>query len=577
VEWGILLIVFVKTTVRRRGDKAYTYLSLVESVRVDGKMTHNTLLRLGEVGELRQSGQLDRIIAVLASHAEGSWVNGDELSAVGAPGLGAMAAVRTYFTRLGLESFFASVRDERRSKHLGDTIYVMAANRMVRPWSKRRTIYEWLGADVALPEGVTTPSLDQCYRGLDAIASAKVDLEPHLYARLTDLTNLDLRLCCYDLTSTYFETDKATTEAFPSRRHGYSRDKRPDRPQVVIGLLVTGDGVPIAHHVFSGKTSDVTTLPAVMADYQARFGTGRIALVADRGLISEDNVAEVKGAGFDHVLATRLHNSAEVKAALEQVRQPGARWVPVKEANSAACEVIVDGDRYVVVASLPRLARDTRRREELLARTEDKLIALDERVRSGRLADPAKIGAAADRILRDSGVARCFTTIIRAGSFSWDYDQEALHYEEDLLAGRYVITTSLSPAQASTADVVRFYRALQRVERRFRVLKDFIDLRPVYHFTENRVRGHIALCVLAATIEAVMAKDLAGAGVMDPDLPGQVLSPRRALAELHRIRQVTLDAGERTVTVVTRRNALQAEILAAFGVDATGWDRAKIA
>ncbi|MGH9092688.1 MAG: IS1634 family transposase, partial [Acidimicrobiales bacterium] len=380
-----------------------------------------------------------------------------------------------------------------------------------------------------------------------------------------------------DLTSTYWETDTAATDRFPSRRFGYSRDKRGDRPQVVIGLLVTGDGIPIAHHVFSGNTADVSTLPTVMADYQARFGVGRIALVADRGLISENNVAQVEAAGFDHVLATRLHDSADVQAALQAARSPDAHWVPVKDANSAACDVRVDGERFVVVASLPRWVRDNVRREQLLSRAEDKLIALEARVRAGRLADPAKIGAAADRILRDSGVARCFVTTVREGSFSWDYDQEALHYEEDLLAGRYVVTTSLSTEQASTENVVRSYRALQRVERRFRVLKDFIGLRPVYHFTERRVRGHIALCVQAATIEAVMGKDLASARVMDPDLDGQVLSARRALAELNRIRRVELDVGDHRVTVVTRRNGLQSQILAAFGVDIGTWDRAAIA
>ncbi len=173
-------------------------------------------------------------------------MNGDELSAAGAPGFGAMAAIETYFDRLGLFSFFAGLGDRRNAEHLEDALYVMTANRLVRPWSKRRTVLEWLD-DVALPTGVEVPSLAQCYRGLDAMAVAKAALEPHLYDRLTDLTNLDLRLCCYDLTSTYFETDKAATEQFPSRRFGYSRDKRGDRPQVVIGLLVTGDGIPIAH------------------------------------------------------------------------------------------------------------------------------------------------------------------------------------------------------------------------------------------------------------------------------------------------------------------------------------------
>ncbi|MDA8398988.1 MAG: hypothetical protein M0008_02905 [Actinomycetota bacterium] len=136
----------------------------------------------------------------------------------------------------------------------------------------------------------------------------------------------------------------------------------------------------------------------------------------------------------------------------------------MKDANSAACEVRVGDDRYVVVASLPRLARDNVRRAQLLTRCEDKLVALEDRVRSGRMTDPAKIGAADDRTLHDSGVGRCFVTYIRQGSFSWDHDHEALHYEEDLLAGRYVITTSLSKEQASTENVVRYYRALQRVE-----------------------------------------------------------------------------------------------------------------
>jgi transposase len=139
-----------------------------------------------------------------------------------------------------------------------------------------------------------------------------------------------------------------------------------------------------------------------------------------------------------------------------------------------------------------------------------------------------------------------------------------------------VITTSLQPEQASVADVVCFYRGLQLVERRFRVMKDFLGLRPVYHFTEHRVRGHIALCVLTAVIEAVMAKDLAAADVRDPDVQDQVITPRRALAELDRIRQVTLETGNKTVKVITRRNALQAKLLAALRVDTAGWDKADI-
>jgi transposase len=565
---------FVKTTTRKRGDTTYTYLSLVESVRTGGQLRHNTLFRLGEVSELRDSGQLDRIIAALRHHVHGdALVRASELSLNEAPGFGAMAAVREYFSRLSLAEFFS---EHSRSAHLADAVYVMVANRLLRPWSKRRTILEWLSRDVSLPDGVTAPELQHCYRALDALCELKDDLETHLYAKLTSLANLDLRLVCYDLTSTYFETDQRESERFPSRRFGYSRDKRSDLPQIVIGLLVTGDGVPIAHHVFAGNTRDSTTLSAVMADYQARFGVGRIALVADRGLITEDNLDEVAKHGFDHVLATRLHHSADTTAALEAATTSGARWVEVPEAHSRACDVTIGTRRYVVVDSDARRARDGARHEDLMARTEDQLVALAERVRAGRVTDPAKIGAASDRILRDSGVQRCFVTRISEGSFSWDYDQSAVRFEEELLAGRYVLTTSLSKKEAPTAQVVRHYRSLLSVERRFRVIKDFLALRPVYHYTEDRVRGHVALCVLAATIEAVMGMDLELAQLNDPELPDQILSPRRALGELDGIRKATIAVPGRSIVLVSKRNALQARTLKAFGVATSSWDRVDI-
>jgi hypothetical protein len=352
----------VKRTVRKRGDKEYVYLSLVESVRRNGKMTHETLLRLGEVSQLRDSGQLDRLIGALRNYAEGSWLKaGVDITGAGAPSFGAVAAIASYFDRLGLRAHFGAVGEGRGSRHLEDTVLVMVANRLCDPGSKRRTITEWLSS-VALPHGVEAPLLDQCYRGLDAAASAKEATEEVLYRQLTDLTNLDLRLALYDLTSTYFETQKGPTEAFASRAYGYSRDKRSDRPQVVIGLLVTGNGIPIAHYVFPGNTNDSTTLSTVMADYQRRFGIGRIALVADRGLISEKNIADVAAHGFDHVFATRLHHDGSVGAVLELAdRATASAWersrVPWRSTSStrepATSWSVPRSERTVTTAGAP--------------------------------------------------------------------------------------------------------------------------------------------------------------------------------------------------------------------------------
>ncbi len=559
---------FVKTSVVRRGNKVYEYLTLVEAVREGPKTRHRTVLRLGEASVLRETGQLDRIIAALQRHVAGEWVRTEELVADDARSLGAVAAVRAYWQRLGLGGHFGDNPE-------GDAVFAMVANRLCDPCSKRRAV-EWAAEDVVMPAGFRHPAVHRYYRALDAVAAAKEATESYLYARLTDLANLDLRLICYDLTSTYFESSGRPSERFASKAFGYSRDHRGDRPQVIIGLLTNGDGVPIAHHVFAGNTADVSTLAEALADLQRRFGVGRIPVVADRGLISADNVEALGAQGFDHVLATRLHRDPTAAAALEASCRPDARWVPVPDARSAACEVRVEGRRVVVVASFERWVRDSGRRNELIERTSEKLRGLEARVRTGSLVDPAKIGRAAQRILGDSGVARLFDIEVAKGRFLWHYREEALDYEE-LLAGRYVLVTSLTPAQASTASVVMAYRRLVEIERRFRVLKEFLHLRPVFHWTEERVRGHVAVCVYAAVIEALMAADLRGADVRDPDIADQHLTPARALRELARIRAVTVDAGERRIELVTRRSSLQAHVLEAFGVETTAWSRARIA
>ena len=135
---------------------------------------------------------------------------------------------------------------------------------------------------------------------------------------------------------------------------------------------------------------------------------------------------------------------------------------------------------------------------------------------------------------------------------------------------------ALTPTQASTAQVVRHYRGLLDVEARFRVLKDFLRLRPIRHWTEQRVRGHVAACVYASVIEALVNQRLANANITDPDDDTQHLSAARALRELDRVRRVTLNADGRNIELVTRRSPLQTRVLAALGVETNGWDRAHI-
>ena len=532
---------FVKTTRRRRGDKVYEYLSLVESVRDGSRVGHRTLLRLGEVTALRESGQLERIVAALERHLGRERVDVGALAAEGAPGVGAVAAVWAVWQRLGLGEWFTAVGAARGAKALEHAVFAMVANRLVAPCSKRRLV-EWTASDVVMPDGWSAPSLDQYYRALDAVAAAKDETETHLYARLCDLTNLDLRLVCYDVASTYFEGSARPSGRFPSRAFGYSRDHRADRPQIMIGLLCTSDGIPIAHRVFPGNTNDATTLAAVLADLAERFAVGRICVVADRGLISVANVEAVTDAGFDHILATKLRRDLIGVEALEAIDDDTA-WVEIPQRRYRAADVALDdGTRAVVVESDARARRDTARTTQIVAATEAKLRALEGRVRAGRLKDPAKIGAAAQRIL----------------------------------AGRYVLATSLTPNQADTAQVVDYYRQLAAVEARFRVVGDHLRLRPVRHWTEQRVRGHVAVCVYAALIETLINHALTQADVRDPDLGHQHLTAARALRDLNRIRRHQLTTNGRRITLTTRRSPLQNRTLTAIGADTHTWDKATI-
>jgi len=568
--------VHVKTTRRRRGDKTYEYLSLVESVRVEGRNTHRTLLRLGEVTALRASGELERIITALENHLQRDQIAVAAMAAEDTRVVGSTAAVAAVWERLGLDVWFAKQGADRGADVLSEAVFAMVANRLIDPCSKRRLI-EWVDQDVSMPEGWTAPSLNQYYRALDIIAASKAATETELYARLCDLTNMDLSMVCYDLTSTYFEGDPRPSDRFPSKAFGYSRDRRSDRPQVVIGLLCTGDGIPIAHHVFAGNTADVSTLPGVLADLADRFSVGNICVVADRGLISAANINDVDGRGFDHIMATRLHRDAACAEALALAEGDATQWVEVPAANSRAAEVtLADGTRAVVVASDERHRRDTARTAELVAKCEAQLLALEDRVRAGRLKDPAAIGRAAQKILGASGVAGLFEVEIDHGHFLYHYNDPAHDYEEQL-AGQYVLTTSLTPAQASVTRIVTAYRQLLQVENRFRTLKDFLHLRPVRHWTEQRVKGHIAICVYAAVIETLIGKALTAAGTTDPDIDGQDLSAQRALRELGRIRHVQLAAGGRKIGLITRRTPLQAQILAALDVETRGWDTAEVA
>ena len=330
--------------------------------------------------------------------------------------------------------------------------------------------------------------------------------------------------------------------------------------------------------MFAGGTQDATTLKGVLEDLTRRFAVGRICVVADRGLITDANIAEVEAASCDWLFATKLRRRKDVAAVLaEAAAADDDAWTKVERFGSRVYETSYQGGRYVVVFSSARERRDTARRLQLIAKIEGKLLALENRVRRGDLVAATEIAAAAATILARSPVKRLFdVSDVAEGRFVYDYNHEQLDYDEQL-AGHYVLATSLDPSVADAGEVLAAYRSLQNVEQRFRVLKSTLGLRPIRHWTESRVRGHIAICVLAAVAESLIGNRLADADLRDPELDGQHLTAERAFQELDRIRQVTFTAGDdTTITAVTRRTGLQHQILDALGVDTRDWAKPNI-
>jgi transposase len=404
---------------------------------------------------------------------------------------------------------------------------------------------------------VADRQLRQWYRTLDQLAARKAEIEQALYLRLRDLFSLRVDLVFYDLTSTYFEGAGPPTLG----AHGHSRDGKPRDPQVLVGVVMVEDW-PIAHHVFRGNLRDATTVEPVLEDLERRFGVRRVVLVGDRGMVTGDNLTLLQGRGHGYLVGLNRRRNAAVARYLTRATGPWTECPGPPEPPAAPKTYVQEvpaeepGVRVFVVRSEERLAYERTEREKAMARVRAELAALQRRVAQGKLKAPAKVGAAAARILGRHHGHRYYR---------WEYtDREFRFFEhpetlprEQALEGTYVLQTTepnLTPVQAVT-----LYKRLSEVERAFCHLKDVIELRPIYHQTDPRVAAHIFVAALAFLLHRALEKKLKAAGLD--------LSATEALQALRTVRVVEIQLGDgRTKRSVTRGTARAARILAALGI-----------
>jgi hypothetical protein len=417
---------------------------------------------------------------------------------------GHVAAALGTLRKIALDRLILSTAKDEASRRRRDLVVGLIVDRLVAPRSKLGFVRAVNGesANTSLGEVLALGPVaeHEVYAALDWLSAQQTRIENGLARRhLADGT-----LVLYDVSSSYLEGRKC-----PLAQHGYSRDHRGDRPQIVYGLLCTREGLPVAVEVFDGNTADPATLTNQITKLKQRFGLDRVVLVGDRGMLTSARIRDdVQPAGFDWISCLRsgaIQEMAGEKGPL-QLSLFDERDLAEMEAPEQ-----FPGERLIVCRNPLLAAERTRKRGDLLAATERDLTRIAARTRAKRepLRGATQIGLAVGAVIGKYKMAKHFEIAIGETSLTWRRKPDSIE-REARLDGIYVIRTSLPAEVMSATEAVQAYKDLARVERAFRCLKTTdLDIRPIRHWTEERVRAHVFLCMLAYHVEWHLRQALA--------------------------------------------------------------------
>jgi transposase len=532
--------------VRSSSGTVNEYVRVVEAYREGGKVKQRVVADLGRTDLLIDI--LPKLKRLLTGDGgqEDSTPTDPEVGE--ASNWGPVLVVRALFDQLGLWSILDQNLGHAKGVPFADRAFVLVADRLIAPASEHG-LAGWLETDFVCDRKgrrfvphwhrrrrvrVHPRQLDAWYRTLDQIIAAKDRIEVALYHRLRDLFSLKPDLVLYDITSTYFEG--AGPHDFA--KHGYSRDGKSQDVQVIVGVVMVA-GWPIAHHVWEGNRVDHSTVQEVISDLRTRFAFGRVVFVGDRGMVTDENIESLTKNQHGFLVGIKRRRNAELDAWLDAVDD--TKWIDCPGGINAQerktdplrtrAQEVPSGDpdlRVFVIDSDERRDYEQAKREQAMERARQKLEKLKERVSSGDLKRPEKIGAAVERIMQRYHGYRYFDWRLNAGSL--EFSESETHPErEKKIEGKYVIATS--EKGLSVLDAVALYKELTEVESGFRQLKDVMALRPIYHQVEPRVKAHIFVAALALLVQRLLGRRLQEAGVD--------LSPARAMQALSTVRLVT--------------------------------------
>ena len=530
--------------VRSSSGALNEYVRVVEAYREAGKVKQRTLADLGRKDLLVEIlPKLQRLLG----RDRPDLVEAEDPDILDASTWGPVLAVRALFDQLGLWTILDAALGKAKGVPFADRAFVLVANRLIRPASEHG-LAGWLETDFLCDRRgrrfvphwhqhkrvrVHFQQLEAWYRTLDQLVAAKEKIEVALDHRLRDLFSFKPDLVLYDITSTYFEG--AGPAGFA--KHGHSRDGKPHHVQVIVAVVMVA-GWPIAHHVWAGNEVDHTTVDKAIADLHRRFGFNHLVFAGDRGMVTSNNLDAITAGNHGYLVGLKRRNKKLDKwlAAVDE-----AKWIncPVgitarekaDPPRTRAQEVPsgVAGMRVIIVDSDERRAYEEAMRQKSMERTRQALEKLERRVATGKLKQPEKIGAAAERLLQRNHGYRYYSWDIHQGGFRYFENAKGLENEKGI-EGKYVITTGES--ELSVLEVVAIYKDLSDVEQGFRQLKDVLAMRPIYHQIEQRVKAHIFVAALALLVQRLLYRRLEEAGID--------FSAERAMEALSTLRLVTL-------------------------------------
>lgn len=476
-----------RTTVK---GKVYESVLVRQSYRVGAQVKHRTLASLTRlpahaVEAIERALGGDVLLSSSDLSIERSWPHGH------------VAAVLGTARALHLEA----VLDPRPSP-ARDRVMAMIVARVLQPASKLATTRLWHTTSLAQTMGVENATEDDLYAALDWLVEHQEAIEHRLAKRHLRAGDIVL----YDLSSTYVEGEHCELA-----KRGYSRDGRPGQPQIEFGLLTSASGEPVAIEAFPGNVADPTTFQAQVTKVKERFGVADVVWVADRGMLTSVQVAKLQEVvGVSWITALRAPT-------IQQLVEAGSIQLSLFDQQNLAevSDPRYPGERLVVCHNPLLAEKRARKREDMLVATEKelaKVAALVQRGAAGHragLTGTAAIGERVGRVVNKYQMAKHFTRTITDQRFTSVRDEASIT-KEARLDGLYVLRTNVPRARLEMAAVVLAYKSLGQVERAFRHFKlGDLEVRPIYHYRERRVRAHLLLCMLAYWVQRSMERNLA--------------------------------------------------------------------